>query len=101
MYRSSCYIICICVDDKYLYIGAKRPIFNVLIIHFSILREYVEILCAFIFLRLLSETKEISSMQNLNLSAILNLFLKVGGLGDVPCDKDKRYVNIYPHFAFV
>lgn len=59
------------------------------------------IVCAFIFLRLLSETKEISSMQNLNLSAILNLFLKVGGLGDVPCDKDEGCVNIYPHFALV
>lgn len=37
-------------------------------------------MCAFIFLGLFSETKEISSMQNLNLSAILNMFLRA-------CDK--------------
>lgn len=66
-------------NDKYLSrIGTQRPIFNVLIIHFSISEG---IWCAFIFLGLLSE---ISSMQNLNLSAILNIFLKAcGGLSDV------------------
>lgn len=37
-------------------------------------------------------------MQTLNLSAILNIFL-IGGLRDVPYDKDKRYVNIYQHFC--
>lgn len=41
----------------------------------------MEILCAFIFLGLFSE---ISSMQNLNLSAILNMFLRA-------CDKSVGY----------
>lgn len=40
----------------------------------------MEILCAFIFLGLFLEAQEVSSMQNLNLSAILNTFLRV-------CDK--------------
>ncbi len=72
MYRSSCYIICICVKDKYLSISVRRDRFLTSWSYtFSISREYVEILCAFIFLGLFLE---ISSMQNLNLSAILNVF---------------------------